>query len=110
MTAELIAGIGWLVLGVVYAIIIFCVLHSVFDYVFFGDGFLKHIIGVLTGGLLLATLTLALWKVIAVLVGIGGSILAISHDEKDKKITTIILTVVLIGIIAFLGSTVMQYQ
>lgn len=48
---EVLAPITLFGLGIVYSIIIYLVLHSMFNYVFWGDGFLMHLFGVFMGDL-----------------------------------------------------------
>lgn len=110
MDVQTIALIGMLGLGAIYAIIIYNILHNMFNYVFWGDGFSKHLLGIFVGGALFAGLTLVLWKIVAVVVGIAGVIFALSQKEKEKKILVVVLNVVFIGVIAFFGSAFIAAQ
>ena len=105
---ETIVCAGFFVLGAIYSYFIYKALHSRFNYVFWGDGFSKHVMGIFVGGFILAGITLALWKIVAVIIGIVGVIFAISQKGIGRKVGIIVATVILIGIVVFFGIAVIQ--
>lgn len=110
---EAIFLVGWFIMGIIYSVIIFKILHSVFNYVFWGDGFSKHLMGIFFGGMMLSGLTcgliggliLCLWKIVVVIITIVGIRLAVLQKESEKRIVIIVIMLVLIGVISLFGIT-----